>query len=197
MRPQLRVARAEPERRTWRRLVTARERQAAHLEGLGLAAALLVVFLAGWLAYRQHAPVFDSAAIGTASGTVANINSVSGAEALAPVLAGFDTAAERELAARAIAQLRNERGALTHVGALAAIRVSAADIRRDPRLTTLRARLDGSPGAERVPLFSQGDIAFIKPSAVVRSPGQHVSRALRSALLFVLAFLFAHLVRRA
>lgn len=169
----LRVVAAEPARRSWRRARTDRERQLAHLEGLGLAAATLVILFGGWLAYRQHRPVFDAAAEGRARGAVVDINEA-GAAQLARALAPLPSDGARRAAARAIEQHRSANGHFSHVGALAGLR-----------------------GAGDAPLFGAADIAAIKPFAIVRSPAEYAARIGRAALLFFASFLAAHLVRRA
>ena len=168
------VTAAEPARRVARRARTPGERQLAHLEGLGLAAVTIVVLLGGWLSYRQQAPILDDAARGRAAGTVVDINEASSAAEFGPVLAPFETDAGRRRAADAIVQHRSEHGPLSHVGALSALR-----------------------DADGAALFAPGDIAAIKPFAVVRSDAEYRSRIAQAALLFFTAFLLAHLVRRA
>ena len=193
----LRVVPADQAPRAWRRVRTARDRQIAHLEGLALAAVIVVVLFGWWLAYRQHAPGLDAAAKGLADGTLVNAETAAGAAAFGPAVAAFGTSTEREFAARAIAAHRNTAGRLTHTGALAAVRIPAEEIRRDPRLTVLSARLAASPGAATVPLFTQGDITAIKPVTVVRAPGDYTARVVRAAAVFFGVFLLAHIVRRA
>lgn len=167
------VSAAEPARRTWRRERTAVERQIAHLEGLGLAAAALVVLLGGGLAYRQHGPVFATAAQGRAAGSIVDINQAASAADFGPVLAPFGTDAERQAAARAIVEYRTARGALAHVGALTGVRTASG-----------------------TPVFGPGDVAAVKPFAVVRSAADYRARIGRAALIFFAAFLAAHLIRR-
>ena len=174
----LRVVTAEPQRRTRWRARSARERQIAHLEGLGLAAVAIVLVLGGWLAYRQHGPVFDAAAQGLAAGTIVDINQATSARDFGPVLAPLATPAARDAAARAIVAHRTARGAFSHVGALAAVRA------------------DTPPGNGRTALFGPGHIADIKAFAVVRPAGAYRARLLQSAFLFFAVFLAVHLVRR-
>lgn len=170
----MRVVPAEPAARAWRRERTARERQAAHLEGLALAVVTLVVLLGGWLAHRQHGPALAASTITGAGVTIVDINEAAGASDFGAVLAPFVTQAERETAARAIVEFRNTHGRLSHVGALA-----------------------GVTGVNGARLFRPGDIASIKPFAVVRSASDYRSRIGAAALLFFAAFLLAHIVRRA
>ena len=97
----MRIVTVEPERRAWRPGRTAAQRQAAHLEGLGLLAVALVVLLVGWLAYRQHGPVFADAARGLAAGTIVDINQAASAGELDAAVAPIGSDAGRERAARA------------------------------------------------------------------------------------------------
>jgi len=169
----LRVVAAEPARWSWRPARTGRERQLAHLEGLGLAAVTLVILFGGWLAYRQHGPVFEAAAGGLARGDVIDINQADTA-ALTRAFAPLPTDAARQAAARAVERHRRASGPLSHVGALAGMR-----------------------GADNAPLLGAADIAAIKPFAVVRTSAEHASSIRWAVLLFLASFLTVHLVRRA
>ena len=171
----LRVVTAASPQAYVRRAPTTAQRQAGHLEALGLAAAALVVLFGGWLAYRQHAPAIDAAAREIAEGRAVDLNQAADARALAPVLDLLREGTDRDAAARAILQARASGGPFTHVGALA------------------RIRRDG----ETAPLFNSAAITAIKPAAVVRSASAYRSLVARAALLFFAAFLVAHLVRRA
>ena len=170
----MRIVTVEPERRAWRPGRTAAQRQAAHLEGLGLLAVALVVLLGGWLAYRQHGPVFADAARGLAAGTIVDINQAASAGELDAAVAPIGSDAGRERAARAAVAFRQRHGAFSHVGALGAVRT------------------DGDEAS----LFSPGHIAAIKDAAVVRSAAAYRSRIAGTLLLFLAAFAGAHLIRR-
>ena len=158
-----------------RRARTAAQQQSAHLEGLGLAVAALVVLFAGWLAYRQHAPALDAMTAEIAAGRAVDINQAADARALAPLLERFATDADRQTAASAILETRRTLGPFTHVGALTRVRQT---------------------GADAAPLFTPASITAIKSAAVVRSADAYRSLALRAALLFFGVFLVAHAVRR-
>jgi cell division protein FtsW (lipid II flippase)/cell division protein FtsI/penicillin-binding protein 2 len=122
---------------------------------------------------------------------------VKGPEDLEPVLTMFPSRPERQLVAQAIhGHVTASVARVEHVGSLAAVAVPAADIRRDPRLTRLRERLERRPAAEAVQVLSPSDLAAVKPSIVVRTMQQYRSRMLRAVVLFIGAFWIAHLIRR-
>ena len=75
-----------------------------------------------------------------------------------------------------------------------AVTVQAREL-RNGRLAALRDRL--RPDATEVRLFTQADIAAVKPSLVVRTPREYVRRAWTTLGVFLLAFWLAHIVRAA
>ena len=77
---------------------------------------------------------------------------------------------------------------LDHVGGLADVTLPAADVRADPRLRQLRARLERRPAATRVAILTPADIASLKPGLVVRSRADFADAIRRAALWFFAAF---------
>jgi cell division protein FtsW (lipid II flippase) len=170
-------------------------------ETLLLAAAALVVLLGLVLTY--FATVRPLAEVGPklASGQIVNLNELRGSDQLLPILDVFESSSERSFAAQRIWKRAHE-GALPNVGELGRIRVTAAEIEGDKRLTTLRERLAarreaGATGSDvTVPLLSLGQLREIKPHLVVRTPGQFRSAFWLWSLLYVAAFLIVHAVWR-
>ena len=85
-----------------------------------------MIALGLWLAYRQQLSEVGTASAGAA---LVDLNRAAGS-ALAPALTVFPTAAERDFAAHAIAARVDDKGPLTHVGALTSVSVSAAEVRK-------------------------------------------------------------------
>ena len=189
----MRVVTAEPARRTLALSLTIapRERHRAHVEWIALAVTTIVIALGLWLAYRQQLSEVRTA---NAGAVLVDLNRAA-ESAIAPALTVFPTAAEREFAARAIATRVNDKGPLTHVGALTSVTVAAADVRKNRRLATLNARL----GDRRMPplaVFTAADVAAIKQNLAVRSLDEYRRGIGYIALVFLAAFWLVHLVRR-
>ncbi len=189
----MRLVTAEPARRTLALHLTIapRERHRGHVEGIALAVTTIVIALGLWLAYRQQLSEVQSSSAG---GALVDLNRASGS-AIAPALTVFPAASEREFAARAIVARVGGTGPLTHVGALTSVTVAAADVRKDPRLATLNARLGGSSNAA-IGVFNASDVAALKPNLAVRSLDEYRRGIGYIALVFVAAFWLVHLVRR-
>ena len=193
----MRIATADPpvRRRRLLRRVDPRQRRQARLEFLALSVVTVVVGTGFWMTCQRQVSTFGAITHDLATGTLAQPG-VSPPAALADKLLMFPSAAERRFAADAIGQFVREQGSLSHVGALAAVTVPVRDLRMNPQLTVLRARLGQRTDATDVRLLTPADIAAVKPALVVRTPRQHVRQAWMTIGLFMLAFWFAHLVRR-
>jgi cell division protein FtsW (lipid II flippase)/cell division protein FtsI/penicillin-binding protein 2 len=125
-----------------------------------------------------------------------NLRHLRGPDDLVPLLTMFEDSRERLVVAQAVYdRAAAESPRLEHVGGLASARVAAADIQRDPRLLTLRARLAQRPGAASVPALAPADIVALKPHLVVRTRGQFAAAIQTAAAWFFAAFWIAHLVR--
>ena len=130
-----------------RRTVQWRTRELAAL----LAASLLIGL---GLHFVKKAKSEDLAGIdsGLAAKQLLNLNSLSAREDLLPALTQiFPQSAELDFAARKIYDLS---GSLPNVGAIARIRVTAAEVSHERGLATLRARL-GDRVLRRIPQDSQ------------------------------------------
>ena len=114
----MRVVTVAPHRRVRVLTSSPAERQRAHLEGLGLAAAAIVVVFGLWLAARQHAPVFEEARAGLASGAIVNVSRVADGAPLTRALSALESEPQRRATADAILTWKAEHGAPTHIGAL-------------------------------------------------------------------------------
>jgi cell division protein FtsW (lipid II flippase) len=153
-----------------------------------LAAALLIA--AGmWMVYRARTA--ESAAIdqGLQAKQILNLNQLGAREDLLPVLTRFfPDSGERAFVARKIYYIS---GGLGNVGAIARIRVSAAEVERGREFAALRARLGNH---ESMPLVTGEQLRQLKPSFVVRRPEQFRESFLLWSCLFIAAFLLAHAV---
>jgi cell division protein FtsI/penicillin-binding protein 2/cell division protein FtsW (lipid II flippase) len=176
------------------------------LEALLLAAAALVVLLGLTLVYLAMSKPLADLQPRLAAGTIVNLNDLRGADQLLPVLDVFDSSAERSFAAQQIWQ-RAHQGELPNVGDVERIRVPAADIERDHRLTGLRERLDarraagaagatGAAGDVSIPLFSLPQFRQLKPRLVVRTAAQFRSSFWLWSAVFLLAFAAVHVAWR-
>ena len=109
----------------------------------------------------------------------------------------FESPAERQAAAsRLFRRAVGDAPVLDHVGGLADVTLPAADVRANPRLRQLRARLERRPAATQVAILTPADIASLKPGLVVRSRADFADAIRRAALWFFAAFSMAHLLRR-
>jgi cell division protein FtsW (lipid II flippase) len=171
-----------------------------NLEGLLLAASALAVLLGLFLVYLATVkPLADDTAR-IASGEIVNLNGLRSAEQLLPVLDVLDNSAERSYVARQIWQRAHE-GKLPNVGEIERIRVPAAEISRDRRLTSLRERLEarreaGASEDVSLPLLSLQQLRTVKPRLVVRTPGQFRSSFWLWSAVLLLAFAAVHLAWR-
>ena len=174
-----------------------------NLEGLLLAAAAAAVLLGLFLVYQATVKPLAEIAPRIASGEIVNLNDLRSAEQLLPVLDGLDSSAERAFVAREIWQRAHE-GALPNVGEIERIRVPAAEIAQDRRLTSLRERLEARRAARgqgagdeiSLPLLSLQQLRAVKPRLVVRTPAQFRSSFWLWSAVFLLSFAAVHLAWR-
>ena len=109
----------------------------------------------------------------------------------------FESPAERQAAATLLFRRAvGDAPVLDHVGGLADVTLPAADVRANPRLRQLRARLERRPAATHVAILTPADIAALKPGLVVRSRADFAEAIRRAAFWFFAAFWMAHLLRR-
>jgi cell division protein FtsW (lipid II flippase) len=141
----------------------------------------------------------------TTTAPAVDLNRVGEPQALEVVLTtAFPSPAERRLIARELFGFfvleDGARRVLPNVGSIARARVSAAAIDATPaalglreRLAAERARADsaGADAPASIPLLTSGEIAAIKPLAVVRSRAEFVRTVIVWGGLFVLAFQMA------
>jgi cell division protein FtsW (lipid II flippase) len=123
-----------------------------------------------------------------ASKTILNLNALSAREDLLTALAPeFPDPAERDLMARKVYYVS---GGLSNVGAIARIRVTAAELGRGRTLKDLRDRL---AGRDSMPLLTAAQLRDLKALLVVRTPDQFRRAFFRWAIAFFVPFLLAHL----
>jgi cell division protein FtsW (lipid II flippase) len=159
----------------WRRKEFAWSLAAGLLVGAGL-----------YLVYKAKAQPFPEIDKGLAARSLLDLNDLADREQLLPSLAAFPDPAEREFVARKIYYIA---GGLANVGAIARIRVTADEVRRDRALKDLRDRLGGR---ESMPLLSAEQVRQLKPALVVRRPARFRRAFLLWAGLFFAAFLLVH-----
>jgi cell division protein FtsW (lipid II flippase)/cell division protein FtsI/penicillin-binding protein 2 len=173
-------------------------------EALLLGAAGAVVLLGWFLVYRAVAANWADLDKRIAAGEVANLNGLERPEQIAALLTGFPSAAERAFAAAKIWQLAH-RAPIPNVGELGRLRVPAAEVRGDGRLTTLRDRVaekrrTAGAGADlaglTVPLLSTEQLRDLKSRFIVRTPGQFRGTFLLWPALALLGFAAVHAVWR-
>ncbi len=187
-----RLARDTDSRRSWIEL------------GL-IAAAVIIVAMAVahvWLAQTVRAGATEGA---IAAGRVLVLGPGTKPEELVPLLSSIERDSERRFVARTIADALAADGPaaigpLSHVGALARIRVDARVIATRRDLPALAASLDelrlGRMNPVSIRLLEASDLRALRPAVAVRTQSTFGLRLGLSALLLVAAFLAAHVVRR-
>ena len=157
-------------------------------EFLWTTAAALVVAAGLYQVYQAKSRAFAEIDKGLASKTLLNLNALSAREDLLTTLGPmFPDPAERDLVARKIYYVS---GGLSNVGAIARIRVTASELGRGRTLKDLRDRL---AGRDSMPLLTAAEVRDVKTLLVVRAPGQFRRTFFRWAVVFLAAFLLAHL----
>ncbi|MBV8202076.1 MAG: FtsW/RodA/SpoVE family cell cycle protein, partial [Acidobacteria bacterium] len=165
-----------------------RGREAALLALSGGVVAFAMVLT--WLTVSR--PLADTEAR-LAKGEVVNLNAVTGASELLPLLAFLPSAQERAFVADRIRQRLAESPA-GNVGELGRLRVAAAEV-GGRRLPGMAARLAAS-GRDTVALLSPAELRQLKPQVVVRTAAQYRISFLLGAALLLAGFAAAHLVLR-
>ena len=162
---------------------SAAARRVANVEALGLLAASLVMLFGLCLTTWTRLGAAEQA------GRPVHLRTLSSAADLLPVLTMATTPAERQaIAERVYRRATDVTAPIDHVGALAGITVSEAEIKADRRLVQARARLAGREGAGTVRLLSAADLAALKPHVIVRTPDEYTSRLRSSMVAFFAVF---------
>ena len=162
------------------------------LELFGLAVAALVVMAGLILAYAGRVSRIDEGA----PAAIVQLSALNSAADLTPLLTMYESDAERQVVADALYRRATAEPRLEHVGGLATVTMSAADINNDRRLVRLRERLAQRPTATELRVLTAADLTAIKPGLSVRTRAQYTSRVLLSAVVLIVSFLLAHLARR-
>lgn len=172
---------------------TGRRVRSLDIELLGLLAASAVIMLGVVLTGAARLGALDE----RPGDEIVALNTLKSATPLEPALTMFESAYERQFAARALfARVSAPDARLDRIGNLSDVRVSAAVVGKDPRLTQLRSRLAARPAAEDVPLLTRQDIVSIKPRLAVRSQRDFTTRIFVTGAAFMAVFWLAHLYRR-
>jgi cell division protein FtsW (lipid II flippase) len=154
------------------------------------AAVILLAIVLTWLAIVKPFPDLE-ARLGR--GEIVNLNAVSRAGDLLPLLSFLANPQERSFVADRIRE-RISAGAMDNVGEIGRLRVPANEV--DPRrLPEMAERLKDS-GRDSVTLLSAAQLRQLKPRLLVRTPGQFRRITLLGAALLFGGFLLAHLVLR-
>lgn len=163
----------------------------ANVEALGLAAASLVILFGLCLA------AWGQLGAGASDAGVVHLGTLTSASDLVPALSMLDGEAERiAVAERLYRRATDATQPLAHVGGLAGIVLTEADVKADRRLTALRARLAARATPWPVRLLSAADLAALKPHVVVRTASDYTGRLARAIGAFLALFWVVHLVRR-
>ena len=156
------------------------------IELLWLLAASLFVAAGLGIVYTAKLPVLNPPQ------APVNLNTAASADDLLPVLEPFPDRTERTLVAERVFEFLERERPLRNVGALAGLRVSAAEIEGDARWDSLRRRLREHP-ARRVALLP---VARLKPLLAVRTAREFRIDFVRSAALYFAGFWLVALVWR-
>lgn len=189
-------------------------------EMAGLLAATLVVILGLYLTWQAKTAnpekvAFDEIEKGLGSGTVHNLNRLTGPAELESVLVFLPNENERRFFARKIFDFADSRRRrIENVGALVAIRIDKSEVESVPGLESLRKRLDesrkndaggdgrnqggvaNSRGDDRMQLLTASQIRRLKPSLVVRTPQEFRDNTWKLIALAILVFYAIHLIWR-
>ena len=159
---------------------------------LALGIASLIGLLAFLLAYQAKRITMLETTAAVERKQIVDLSATTGPETLEGLLGVvFTDAADRRFAANAVHRYLTDGGtrppAAPNVGALARIRIPAADVQASG--PGLRARLaQASPGAATIALFTIGDIVALKPSVIVRNADAVASTVRWALLLYLLSF---------
>ncbi|HVT58486.1 MAG TPA: FtsW/RodA/SpoVE family cell cycle protein [Thermoanaerobaculia bacterium] len=129
-----------------------------------------------------------------AQGELVNLNTVSGAGDLLPLLSFLPNPQERAFVADRIRQ-RLAAAPVGNVGELGRLRVAAGEV--DPRRLPGLAQRLAAAGRDTVALLAPAELRQLKPRLVVRTAMQYRTSFLLGAALLVAGFVLTHAVLRA
>ncbi|HEX2644416.1 MAG TPA: FtsW/RodA/SpoVE family cell cycle protein, partial [Thermoanaerobaculia bacterium] len=171
-------------------------------EALLLAGAFVAVLFGLFLVYRAVTSSFAEVEARMGRGEVVNLNEVSRAEQITPLLSFLEERTERAFVAEEIAKhlTRPSEPPVPNVGELGKIRIPAAGVADSTKLPELRARLEAARAAgatvDTLRLLSTTDLRRLKPEVVVRTPAQFRRAFFLWTALFLLVFPLVHLAFR-
>ena len=126
-----------------------------------------------------------------------NLNTVNTADELLPLLEPFPNRDERALAAEKTFAFLERTRPLANVGALAALRVTSAEIGADPRWDSLRRRFQQLAARPHPPQrIALLPLSKLKPFLIVRTAAQFRSQYLRWVALYFAGFYLVALAWR-
>jgi cell division protein FtsW (lipid II flippase) len=173
----------------------ARRRGARNREAALLLASAAVVLFGLALAYLAAARSVADDDARIAAGEVVNLNAVRRPEDLVRVLGEMGDRPERAFIAQKIWE-RISRGRVDNVGELGRLRVAAAEIRDDSRLTGLNARLAARRGQQTIPLLTSDELRALEDRLVVRTAREFKGITWRWVAAVLAGFALVHLVWR-
>jgi cell division protein FtsW (lipid II flippase) len=168
-------------------------------EAVLLAGAFLAVLVGLFLVYRAATLPFAEVEAQMERGEVVNLNEVTRAEQIAPLLSFLEERTERAFVAEEIARHLTRPGEppVPNVGELGKIRIPVSEVGDSTRLPELRGRLEAARAAgaapETIRLLSTTDLRRLKPEVIVRTPAQFRRTFLLWSALFLLVFPLVHL----
>lgn len=174
---------------------------------MALLVASLTVAVGLFLVYKAKTIEFDEVDRLLEDKRLLNLNEVGSAEQLLPFLDVFANESDRRFAAKKIhdyfrGEENSSRRALANIGELARIRVTEKEITSQSKLDLFKKRLDeikknqSSQPDPSFPLLTGAQLADIKPSFVVRAPGDFRRAFLLYTFLFFVGFYAARLLWR-
>jgi cell division protein FtsW (lipid II flippase) len=169
----------------------------ARVERLGLLAASLVLLFGTTLTYIGQTSEFDEIGESLSAGRVVSLASLPTSASLSGALSVFEQPAERTTVAALLLRRLQAPGVLplTHVGALASVRIPVADARANEQLVSLKRRLAPGAVASTIALLTPSEVAAIKSGLIVRTPDTYASRVAIALALMLVSFWIAHVVR--
>jgi cell division protein FtsW (lipid II flippase) len=122
-----------------------------------------------------------------------NISRIDRAETLYPVLAVFQSPADREYVARRIFDTLAENSAIPNTGAIARIRIPRADLIGDKKVDELRTRAEAAK-TNTIGLLTPAEFAQLKPQIAVRDLADFKRSFALWAGAILAAFLLTNLI---
>jgi cell division protein FtsI/penicillin-binding protein 2 len=178
------------------------------VEFTALLVASVVALAALVLAYRAGTAGFGDIEREVRDHRIVPLERVARAEDLLPGLAAITDPGERRVVAERLFSLLSTPGSegvrlsVESVNGFGRARVSAGEIARDRRLAWLAKRLKPAPPAaaasseQSVALLTPAEVAAIRPSFIVRSPGAVQRTFATAVVVFLTGFWIAHLFAR-